>query len=145
MLIRHVVKILSSMGSNAANSKLDYVVLCVGQGLEDIGVKVAVKQWTSEMRSIIIGLEKIGSSAAENNIEATHSIVIGLWVLGAAAKKYLPGCEGDVIRSLKKLENGACFGAAKNQMCFDAAKNKINLINDIELKFLYKFKESYEK
>lgn len=136
MLIRHVVKILSSMGLNAANNKLDDIVLNVGQGLEDIGVAVAIKQWTSEMRSILIGLEKIGSSAAENNLEATHRIVIGLWVLGAAVKKYLPECEGDVIRSLKKLENGACF---------DAAKNQINLINDIEMEFLYKFKESYEK
>lgn len=136
MLIRHVVKILSSMGSNAANSKLDYVVLCVGQGLEDIGVKVAVKQWTSEMRSVLIGLEKIGSSAAENNPEATPRIVIGLWVVGAAVTKYLPDCKEDVIRSLKKLENGACF---------DAAKNQINLINDIEMKCLDEFKKSYEK
>ena len=137
MLIRHVVKILSSMGLNAANNKLDDVVLNVGQGLEDIGVAVAIKQWILEMQSIIIGLEGIGSLAAENNLEATPRMVIGLWVLGAAVKEYFPDCEGDVIRSLKKLE--------RNGACFDAAKNQINYINTIEMKCLYNFKDSYDK
>ncbi|MCK4814444.1 hypothetical protein KA005_01635, partial [bacterium] len=136
-LISCVVKTLSSMGSNAANNKLDDVILKVGQGLEDIGVAVAIKQWILEMQSIIIGLERIGSLAAENNIEATHRMVIGLWVLGAAAKEYLPECVGDVIRSLKKLE--------RNGACFDAAKNQINYINAIEMKFLYEFKDSCKK
>ncbi|MEA3324445.1 MAG: hypothetical protein U9Q37_04820 [Euryarchaeota archaeon] len=136
-LISFVVEILSSMGSNAANNKLNNVISHVGQGLEDIGVKVAVKQWTSEMRSIIIGLEEIGSSAAENKLKAKRRMVMGLWVLGAAAKCYSPECGEDVIRSLKKLE--------RNNACFDAAKNQINLINNIEMKCLDNFKESYEK
>ena len=141
-LISHVVKILSSMGSNAANNKLDDVVLYVGQGLEDIGVKVAVKQWTSEMRSVIIGLERIGSSAAKNELNAKQRIVIGLWVLGAVAKEYLPECVNDVNRSLKKLEKN--IDKELWNSCFVAAKNQINMTNALEITSLNEFKDYYE-
>jgi hypothetical protein len=141
-LILRVVKILSRMGLQAANNKLDNAVLHVGEGLKDIGVKIAIKQWTSEMRSVIIGLERIGSSAAENGLNAKHSIVIGLWVLGAAVKEYLPGCAGDVKRSLKKLEEN--IDRELWNSCFVKAKDQINQIDALEIKYLYEFKEYYD-
>nr|QNO49182.1 hypothetical protein CDCKMDEO_00027 [Methanosarcinales archaeon ANME-2c ERB4] len=78
----------------------DAVIVEVLKGLSDIGVKAAEKGLEAIIKDVAGHLTYVGRESG--NKEA----LIGLWCLGAAVTKYIPGyvVEVIVIRNIKELE-----------------------------------------
>lgn len=75
--IKELISELSYLGKDFLDHKYEYRVSYIIDGLGDIGLKVAEKEWVSPTSNILFVLTQIGEKVVENKLDGIHSGLFG--------------------------------------------------------------------
>lgn len=73
--IKEVINELSYLGKDFLEHKYDYRVSFIINGLRDIGLKVAEKEWVGPTRNILFAMTEIGEKVVENNLDGIRGFI----------------------------------------------------------------------
>lgn len=121
--IKEVINELSYLGKDFLEHKYDYRVSFIINGLRDIGLKVAEKEWVGPTRNILFAMTEIGEKVVENKLDG---------MVGFIPNERFSSEAQDIIDAitevgLKVTDKKLIEGAAEYPVAFHAIKGLQNI------------------